>query len=216
MKQFTLNKKEYNLPENWEDLTLIQYCNAFFQVKEYEEDPNLSKEENDVALIRHTRQNESIIISRLMGEDDEWAMDLPIEIYSYLQNSLAFIFDIKEFVTGDLHFHLTVDGIDYTLTDIKEMPLRQYIDVEEVLKDNDNPTRFCDLLAIILKNVEKEEKYNGSYEEMSHKLQNIPAKDGLPFIYTLLKKKVILLNAIQASTTLEEIQNLLPQNISNS
>lgn len=198
MIRIILNNKNYEVPTEWKDITLKQYCNAFHNLKESED-----KED-----IKQARYNEAIVISRLLGETDDFAMNLPIEIYSLFQDKVSFIFDIKEFITADPKSTILVNGDAYSLVDIKDMPFRQYIDIEETLKDEENEYKFISLLSIVLKKVGSNKKYENEDSELTKALESLTADKALPFIYSILKKNTYLQRLTALSTMEEEATSL--------
>lgn len=198
MIRIILNNKNYEVPTEWKDINLKQYCNAFHNLKESED-----KED-----IKQARYNEAIVISRLLGEADDFAMNLPIEIYSLFQDKVSFIFDIKEFITADPKSTILVNGDAYSLVDIKDMPFRQYIDIEETLKDDENEYKFISLLSIVLKKVGSNKKYENEDSELTKALESLTADKALPFIYSILKKNTYLQRLTALSTMEEEATSL--------
>lgn len=202
MKKIAINNKPYNIPEQWSEITLSQYTKAF---KGLTDNNNTTTEETDI--IKRARINQSKAISRLINEDDDFCMNLPLEIYAFLQDKMSFVFDISSFI-AETATSIEIDGKVYELKDIREMTLRNYIDVEETIKDKENDDSYCTLLAVSLKQKGDETVYSGgNMEDFIEKVKHLPADKALPFVYTILKKKVILQNLTQASTMVEEVAN---------
>lgn len=183
MVKIEINGKEYNVPSDWDDVTMKDYCDWFYKL------PSTDGIEDGILKATAALKNESIIISRILGEDDSFAMGLPLQAYTMVRNHTSFIYSIDGFLETNV-FHITIDGRKYWIPKPEEMSLRQYIDSDIIMKDSENKQQFIELLACLLVPVDKGE-YDGNYEELVPKIERMSARDGLPFVYTFLKKKII-------------------------
>ena len=75
MIKLTINGKDYKLPEHWEDVTMGMYTKAFRNLR------NTTEEMSDEEKQSITQRNEAIIISRLLGENDDFILDLPFPLF---------------------------------------------------------------------------------------------------------------------------------------
>lgn len=210
MKKIKINDKEYNLPENWKEITMKTYCHMFYKLEETTS--KMSDEEKQVITIR----NEAKIISRLLGENDDFCLTLPVEVFNKIRNEIQFVYEISDFLDSKI-FYLNIDGKKYFMPAPNEMSLRQYIDADIIMKD-DNKNQFIELLACLLLPVGKDGKYeyDGKYQDLVPKISEMSAEDGLPFIYTFFKKKIISKKVSEAFSKVQEETNQLVQSIKNS
>ena len=210
MKKLKINDKEYSLPENWKDVTMKTYCHLFYKLEETNN--KMSDEEKQVITLR----NEAKIISRLLGEGDDFCLSLPVTVFNEIRNHIQFLYEINDFLNSKI-FYLNIDGKKYFMPQPNEMSLRQYIDSDIIMKD-DNENQFIELLACLLLPVGKDGKYeyDGKYQDLIPKIENMSAEDGLPFIYTFFKKKIISKKVSEAFSKVQEEADQLVQNIKNS
>lgn len=179
-----INDKEYNYPESFDDITMKDYCNAFFKL--IPTDKDMSDDEIRIVTLR----NESIIISRLLGEKDDFVQKLPLSVFGILREKSAWIYNITQLLETN-EFVMEIDGDKYMMPKPEEMSLRQYIDADMTMKEADNKQQFIELLSILLLPVGKDGKfrYDGNYKDIMPKIENMKASKGLPFVYTFFKKK---------------------------
>lgn len=203
MLKIEINGKAYNMSENWDELTMQQYCNIFYNLPKTES-------EDDVDKAANTLRNEAIIISRLLGEKDDFALNLPLEAFAMLQQSCKYIYEIDNFLSAG-QFYVKIDGRKYFMPSPNEMSLRQYIDSDMIMKE-EGKNQFIELLACLLLPYGKDGKYeyDGKYQDLLPKIANMKASEGLPFIYTFFKKKEISKKLSEdSSRAMEEASRLL-------
>ena len=210
MKKFEINGKEYQFPESWQDITMKQYCHLFYDLHTA---PSEGSEEEKMA---HTIDTEAVIISRLLGEKDDFVANLPIEVFLALQKQIGFIYTISDF-TGSKVFYLNIDGKKYWMPEPQEMTLRQYIDADMIMKE-EGENQFIELLACLLLPYGKDGKfeYNGNYKELIPRIERMRAIDALPFIYTFFKKKQLSNNVTEAFSKVEEAADQLANSTQGS
>ena len=210
MKKFEINGKEYQFPESWQDISMKQYCLLFYDLHTT---PSGDSEEEKMA---HTIDTEAVIISRLLGEKDDFVSNLPIEVFLTLQKEVGFIYSISDF-TESKRFYINIDGKKYWMPEPQEMTLRQYIDADMIMKE-ENENQFIELLACLLLPYGKDGKfeYDGNYKELIPKIENMKATDALPFIYTFFKKKQLSSNVTEAFLKVEEAADQLAHNTQGS
>lgn len=210
MKKFEINGKEYQFPESWQDVTMKQYCHLFYDLHTT---PSGASEEEKLV---HTIDTEAVIISRLLGEKDDFVANLPIDVFFMLQKQIGFIYTIKDFTESKV-FYLNIDGKKYWMPEPQEMSLRQYIDADMIMKE-EGENQFIELLACLLLPYGKDGKfeYDGKYQELIPKIESMKAEDALPFIYTFFKKKQLSKNATEAFSKVEEAADQLAHNIQDS
>lgn len=210
MKKFEINGKEYQFPESWQDITMKQYCHLFYDLH------TSPSEASETEKLVHTIGTEAIIISRLLGEKDDFVANLPIEVFMALQKEVKFIYTISDFTESKV-FYLNIDGKKYWMPEPQEMALRQYIDADMIMKE-EGENQFIELLACLLLPYGKDGKfeYDGNYKELIPKIENMRAADALPFIYTFFKKKQLSKNVTKAYTKVEEAADQLAHSTQSS
>lgn len=170
MKEITINEKTYKVPETLHELTLKDYCRIFKGVKF-----DKTMEWKDI------KYSEATLISRILGEDDNFALSLPLAIYNYLCETCIFLYDVnrvKHTATIELN------GVKYTIPKPEEFNLRKWIDVD-VTRQSEDPDMFVQLYAILIDPIGEDGKckpYNGGYEERIPLLENYPADEAMSMI----------------------------------
>ena len=210
MKKFEINGKEYQFPESWQDITMKQYCHLFYDLH------TSPSEASETEKLVHTIDTEAVIISRLLGEKDDFVANLPIEVFFMLQKQIGFIYTIKDFTESKV-FYLNIDGKKYWMPEPQEMSLRQYIDADMIMKE-EGENQFIELLACLLLPYGKDGKfeYDGKYQELIPKIEMMKAEDALPFIYTFFKKKQLSKNVTEAFSKVEEAADQLAHSTQGS
>ena len=210
MKKFEINGKEYQFPESWSDITMKQYCHLFYNLHT---SPSGASEAEKLV---HTIDTEAVIISRLLGEQDDFVANLPIEVFLALQKEVGFIYTISDFTESKM-FYLNIEGKKYWMPEPQEMSLRQYIDADMIMKE-EGENQFIELLACLLLPYGKDGKfeYDGKYQELIPKIESMKAVDALPFIYTFFKKKQLSKNVTEAFSKVEEASDQLAHSTQDS
>ena len=210
MKKFEINGKEYQFPESWSDITMKQYCHLFYNLHT---SPSGASEAEKLV---HTIDTEAVIISRLLGEQDDFVANLPIEVFLALQKEVGFIYTISDFTESKM-FYLNIEGKKYWMPEPQEMTLRQYIDADMIMKE-EGENQFIELLACLLLPYGKDGKfeYDGKYQELIPKIEKMKAEDALPFIYTFFKKKQLSKNVTEAFSKVEEASDQLAHSTQGS
>ena len=210
MKKFEINGKEYQFPESWSDITMKQYCHLFYNLHT---SPSGASEAEKLV---HTIDTEAVIISRLLGEQDDFVANLPIEVFLALQKEVGFIYTISDFTESKM-FYLNIEGKKYWMPEPQEMTLRQYIDADMIMKE-EGENQFIELLACLLLPYGKDGKfeYDGKYQELIPKIEKMKAEDALPFIYTFFKKKQLSKNVTEAFSKVEEAADRLASSTQGS
>lgn len=204
MIKLEINDKKYKIPESFDEMTLEQYCRIFWKLDiSFDVDDEEEK-------IKKTIEVESKIISRLLGEDDDFCLDLPITVYNKIANKTRFLYD-SDFFKKNAKAGIIIDGRRYSIPPMNEMSLRQYIDADVVMKEKENDHQYLELLSILLTAKDKQgnwEKYNGDYQELMGKLRNMSCTDTLPLVYHFFKKGEALKAISKASMKAVESQRL--------
>lgn len=200
MIKLEIDDKKYSIPESFDELTFEQYCKVFWKL-----DTGIGIED-EVEQFKRQVSTQSIILSRLLGESDDFCLGLPINVYSQLLARTKFLYDI-DFLLKNAKAGIVIDGKRYTVPPFNEMPLRQYIDADVVMKEKENPLQYIELLSILLASKGKDGKwikYNGEYQEMMGKLRKMKCSDVLPLVYHFFKKGHSLKRISQLSMKVEE------------
>lgn len=211
MIKLEINDKKYNIPTSFEELKLEQYCSAFFNL------PKTSEDMDELEMFEVLKKNESIILSRLLGEDDDFCMDLPLNVYALVNEKVKFIYDSEAF-TKNHKSSIKIDGKVYSIPPLNEMSLRQYIDADMVLKAEENPLQYVELLSVLLTAKDDNGKwipYDGSYQEMMERVKNLSCSDALPLVYHFFLKSHTSKKLSRVSMKVEALNRQL-HNIQNS
>jgi len=206
-----INGKKYKLPTSWHTLTLEQYCKAFYKL------PKIDDEMSDIDKFKLIRESESVILSRLLGEDDDFCLDLPLNIYALLNESVQFIYD-GDFFMKNAKAGIVIDNKRYSIPPMDKMSMRQFIDADVVMKGEESDMQYIELLSILL--LTQDEKgewipYDGKYEKMMEKVRNLPCSEALPLVFHFFKKGLALKKLSKAYLKMEEVNQQL-QSIENS
>lgn len=210
MIKFEINGKEYQFPQSWDDITMKEYCHLFHNL------PTASEDASDEEKLAHTIDTEAIIISRLLGEKDDFVSNLPIDVFLTLKNEMGFIYALNDFTESKI-FYLNIDGRRYWVPEPKDMSLRQYIDADMIMKE-EGENQFIELLACLLLPMGKDGKYeyDGKYQDLMPKIEKMKASECLPFIYTFVKKKQLSKKVTEAYSKVGEVADQLLHNTQGS
>lgn len=209
MVKLDINDKHYELPTSFDELTLEQYCRIFYKL-------DTNKSDDELVEFKRSKENESKILSRLLGEDDDFCLDLPINVYAQLIDKIKFLYDIN-YLLKNSRAGIVIDGKRYSIPPFNEMSLRQYIDADVVMKEKENDMQYIELLSILLTATDKDGKwvkYNGDYQEMMGKLRNMKCSEALPLVYHFFRKGHSLKKLSQLS--MKAVENPQPQHTANS
>ena len=200
MIKLEINEKKYSIPESFEELDFETYCKVFWKM-----DGGIVSDD-EAESFRKGAEAEATIISRLMGEEDDFCLGLPVNVYGQILERTKFIYDTK-FLLKNAKAGIVIDGRRYSVPPFNEMSLRQYIDADVVIKEKENPLQYIELLSILLTSKDREGKwmkYNGDYQEMMGKLRKMRCSDVLPLVYHFFKKGEALKVISRASMKVEE------------
>ena len=195
MIKVEIKGKEYQVPENWNEIDMKTYCRAFYKLLPTDDSMD------DITRTTTTLRNEAMIMSRILGEEDDFVLSLPLDIFSggFLENNI---------------FYLNIDGKKYWIPSPEEMSLRQYIDSDMIMREDKNKQQFIELLACLL--IPADGVYDGNYEKLIPKIEKMKASEGLPFIYTFFKKKIISKKLSRDYSKVGEVADQLLQNTLSS
>lgn len=207
MIQIEINGKRYEIPTSFSELSLRDYCRCFNGL---EKTDGLEGRE----LFLATKRNEATILSRLMGERDDFAMDLPLTVYASLVEATQFIYGITS-----LRHSGTVDVNEKTYKALKpeEMNLRQWIDID-VTAEEENADKFIDILSMLL--VEQSEDgevkpYGGYDASFAKALGDVKCSESLGIVYHFFLRGAISSRLTQLYSMLTAV-NHSPQDIAGS
>ena len=210
MYKIKINDKEYKVPTSFADITMEDYVRCFAHLRETD---NL----DDKELFYAVRENESIIISRLLGEDDDFCMNMPIVIYNDIAESCSFIYRLRDLPHMN---EIVVDGVKYEIPKPEEFTLRQWIDVDVTMQDEKDDNRFLELLCILLMQRGEDGKfipYSGDEtKELLEKVKKMKASDGLSIVYHFFLKGEISKKITRVSSKVEALIHQFRQNIPSS
>lgn len=200
MTVLEINEKKYSLPTSFDELEFGTYSKLYSNL-EIPKDDEMDEFETAKKIIKA----ESAIISRLLGESDDFAIDLPIEIYLKIKEKIAFLYD-SDYISKQYKSYIKIDGDIYSIPSFSEMPLRQYIDAEQVISSTSD-NKFVEMLAILLSKKGKDGKfvpYDGDYSKLFKKLNKIPTSEVLGLLNFYYKKKVNSERIMQVYSKLTE------------
>lgn len=204
MLKLEINDKEYKIPESFDELTLEEYCRAFYKLPQADDDMD------EVDRMKLNVGNEAAILSRLMGERDDFCLDLPLDIYIQLKDSIKFIYD-NDFFMKHSKAGITINKRRYTIPPMDKMSMRQFIDADVVMKE-DGDMQFIELLSVLLLTYDEKGEYipyNGKYEELMGYVRYLPCSKALPLVYHFFKKGEALKTISEISMKVEEMNQQL-------
>lgn len=170
MKDIEINGKKYNIPQSLHEMSLKEYCHIFKGIKF-----------TDKMEWKDMKYAESKLISRIMGEDDEFALSLPLSIYNTLCEVCSFLYDVNKIPhtakikLGDKY---------YTIPNPNEMSLRQWIDID-LTRQTESEDMFIELFSILLCEVGEDGKvmeYKADYANRIKLLEEYPADEAMSMI----------------------------------
>lgn len=209
MYRISINDKEYSVPTAFSDITLGQYVKCFNGLIDTEK-------LDGIELFTAVRKNEATIISRLLGEDDDFCLNMPVVIYSELSNSCKFIYSLKTLGHSN---EIVIDDVSYSVPQPDEFSLRQWIDVDVTMQEEGNESRYLDLLAILLMKRGDDGKfipYGGIDKALRKRIEDLPADKGLGIVYHFFLRGEISRRITSISSKMGEVLNQFRQNIHNS
>lgn len=192
MISLTINNKEYEVPTTFSDITLKEYCRIFSGL---ESTDGLEGKE----LFLANKRNEAAILSRLMGEEDGFAMELPLSLYSSLVEATSFIYGLQDVKHKGF---IELDGKTYKASKPEEMNLRQWIDID-VTSEEESPDKFIDILSMLL--VEEGKPYKGFDPEFSRRLGETSCSESLPIVYRFFLKGAVSSRLTRLYSTLTAV-----------
>lgn len=209
MLKVEINEKLYNIPTSFEELTLEQYCKMFYKLQTSTDD--MDEDEKFRLMIK----NEGIILSRLMGEDDDFCLNLPMTTFQKIVDELHYIYDTKSFFTK-AKASVKIKGKRHQIPPLDKMSMRQYIDADVVMQE-ETPTQYIELLSVLL--LEKDDNgefipYKGDYIEKMAFVKDLPCSEALPLVFHFFKIGNAYKKLSAASMKVEE--KLLPHNTQGS
>lgn len=207
MFRIEIRGKEYKVPESWSEIDMKTYCRAFYRLIPTDDGMD------DITRTTTTLRNESVILSRILGEDDDFVLSLPLDIFSSLKSRTKFLYEIGSFLENNI-FYLNIDGKRYWIPSPEEMSLRQFIDSDMIMREDKNKQQFIELLACLL--VPTDGEYDGNYSRLIPKIEKMKASEGLPFIYTFFKKKIVSKKLSKDFSKVGEVADQLLQSIHSS
>jgi len=141
MKKFTLNKKEYNMPTSWEELTLRHYVNL--SILEENKTEYLLGELYLLKIIE-------VLCSAEGGELDE----LTIEMVTELSKEVGFFQEQPKWPSSR---HLLINDIDYAFPeDLNKLTMGEYISIKMLQEQQKTQSELIPyLLAVILRPANK-------------------------------------------------------------
>lgn len=209
MVKLEIDDKQYKIPESFEEMDFETYCKVFYKL-------DTSESDDEIESFKKGKENEAIILSRLLGERDDFCLDLPLNVYALLNEKVKFLYDVG-YLLKNSKAGIVVDGKRYSIPPFNEMSLRQYIDADVVMKEKENDMQYIELLSILLTAKDKQgkwESYTGEYQDMMGKLRKLKCSEALPIVYHFFKKSKFSQTVSQLS--MKAVENPQPQHTANS
>lgn len=207
MINIEINNRQYNIPTSFNELSLRDYCKCFNGLESTE-----GLEGKD--LFMATKRNEATVLSRLMGEPDDFAMDLPLTVYSTLVEATNFIYGLQ---TLRHKSTIKVGDTVYKVLKPEEMNLRQWIDLD-VTGSEDGADKFIDMLSMLVverKQDGKVKPYGGYDADFAKALGDVKCSEGLGIVYHFFLRGAVSSRIIRLYSTLTQV-NRLPQDTAGS
>jgi hypothetical protein len=205
MLKLEIDDKKYEIPQSFAELTLEQYCKAFYKL------PHPTDDMDDIEKFKLIKENEAIILSRIMGEADGFCLDLPLNVYAQLNEAISFIYD-SDYFMRTAKASIVIDNKRYSIPSMDKMSMRQFIDADVVLNDDESDMQYIELLSILLLSKDKDGKYipyNGDYKDMVEKVRKLTCDKALGLVYHFFKKGEALQKLSRASMKVEEVSRQL-------
>lgn len=205
MIEFKLNEKEYKVPASFNELTFGEYCRIFDGLADTSGLEGYEK-------FRKVKENQATVVSRLMGEADDFALNLPLTLFAELSDATSFIFGID---IVKPHNSIVIDGVTYMVPKPDKFSLRQWIDADMTIQET-SENKYIELLAILLLPLKEDGefgKYTGEYQKMADKLRGMPCSECLGIVSFFLRKGLLLSRLTSISLKAKALANLFLQNI---
>ena len=209
MIRLKINNKDYELPTSFDDITLEDYCRIFRKLTD------IDKIEDDREKYISIKKNEATIISRLLGERDDFCLDLPLPLFDKLTKLCNFIYGIDNLKRKN---EIVIDGKKYKVGEVNKFSTRKWIDIDITTKDSDDDL-YIQLLAILLDEVQEDGKlkaYDGNYQKLMPKLAKMKCSDALPIVYYFFWRGANLRKIMKACSAMQEIMNRFAPHTTNS
>lgn len=209
MIEIEINGKEYKIPQTFSELKFKDYCRCFQGLADTDELEGYDK-------FRKVKENEAAILSRLMGEQDDFALDLPVSIYAVLADTVHFIYNVDSIAYKS---SVEIKGRTYICPKPEQFSLRQWVDSDITMQDKENPLQFIELLGVLLVPIGedgKPEPYKGEYKQLMTVLGEMTCDKTLPLVMYFFRKGRLLSRLTLFSSKIKEVENQLLQAIRNS
>lgn len=195
MKKISINEKDYQIPQSLHEVSLKDYCRIFKGIKF-----DTSMRWKDIKV------NESILVSRILGEGDDFALSLPLTAYNTVVGLCSFLYDVDKFKHTNV---LTHNGIKYSIPSPDKFNLRKWIDID-VTRQTEDEGMFIELFAILLDPIGEDgecKPYDGKYEERKAWLEDYPADEAISMINDFFALGESLQKVTDAYSKVEEAIN---------
>lgn len=201
MIQIEINGKQYNVAEGLNELTLEEYQRIF----------DFEKIDADMPAMRQ----DSIIVSRLLGEADDFCLNLPIDAYDAIVEQLGWLYDKN--IEPKQKMECEINGKMYYILPSEKMTTRKFVDLDVISKDEAFPDRYFAILSILLEEDKDKENYNGldTRRELMEELKQMKADEIVPLLlgFFLSSKKCMVVQGLYS--ILEQMETILSQEVEN-
>jgi len=202
MQKVKINDIEYNIPTSWDDINFGQYCEVFYDL-----------DNNPDNLDNINIKNEIKVLSRLIGINEDDILNAPVDFYNKLRDLVKFIYERESFYYQDIDNSIEIDGVEYRIPSNEELSLRQHIDVDITTNEPSSPTKFIELLAIMLIPIGKSYvDAVGDREQLMEKIKKLPCPKCFRLLGFFLLKENLLK---EITTTYTQVQDQVNQLVNN-
>ena len=192
MFQIEINNKNYNLPTSYDELLFVDYVRIFKDIKSID---GKTEEEK----LYNAQMLQAKLVSKLLNEDDDFVMNLPLPIAASLIDKISFLFDVDD-IKAKQRNEIVIHNIKYHIPPTDRMELRQWIDADFAVKADD----LIGLLSTLL----IKDKYKGEDKQIRAWLTNeARSSDVLPLLYYFFMKGRLSQRLFQVE---EAVSQVLP------
>lgn len=203
MRKIEINDKEYKVPETLKEMTFETYCRAFHGLD------GKPDEETEAEMEIRATKTHSVVLSRLLGEPDDFMLDLPIGLYNEVSKIFEYVFTIPDDTVKN---GITLNGKRFTVPEASRMEMRQYIDANIVYKEEESHMKYIRLLSTLL--IPEGGKYDpAKTPEIEGMLRDCSVEQALPIVrFFFLKAKRSLMLSQTYSQLVENLKQYSTQN----
>lgn len=138
MKKLEFKNKEYNIPENTDEITLEQWDQIRWILEERENKEFITEKER-IPIV--------VIATGIERDEIEYA---PVHFYGFLLQELTWLFNLEP-NTIPLQDYIEIDGQVYTYDKNEDLLLKEWGDIDLIVKEYPREDKFAGILAVRLR-----------------------------------------------------------------